>query len=93
MSDVIVIAQLTLHEALRRRILTAALICGGETPKLSAIWGSEVEMIDESRPSMKKAPAIVIGTISGTFACACSTFATSDSATIQRACVHQGSMG
>ena len=63
--------------------MIAALICGGDTPKLSAIWGSEVEMIDESSPSMKKAPAIVIGTISGTFACGVSSFVASDSATIR----------
>lgn len=41
----------------------AALICGGETPKLAAICGSEVEMIEESRPSMKKAPATTTGTM------------------------------
>src|SRR3954468_1306478 len=34
----------------------AALICGGDTPKLVAICGREVEMIDESSPSMKNAP-------------------------------------
>src|SRR5262245_39028531 len=44
-------------------------------------------MIDESSPSMKKAPAIVIGTISGTFACGVSSLVASDSATI-RACFH-----
>ena len=68
--------------------MIAALICGGETPKLSAIWGSEVEMIEELSPSMKNAPAMVTGTISGTFACGGSSFAPSNSATIQRACFH-----
>ncbi len=58
--------------------MIAALICGGETAKLSAIWGSEVEMIDELSPSMKNAPATVIGTISGTFACGGSSFAASE---------------
>ena len=43
--------------------MIAALICGGETPKLVAICGSEVEMIWESSPSMKKAPATTVGTI------------------------------
>src|SRR6266566_944284 len=42
----------------------AALIWGGETWKLAAICGSEVEMMEESSPSMKKAPAMTIGTIS-----------------------------
>ena len=64
-------------------LVLAALICGGETPKLSAICGSEVEMIDESSPSMKNAPAMVTGTISGTFACGGSSFTASDSATIK----------
>src|SRR6266550_4386786 len=41
----------------------AALIWGGETWKLAAICGSEVEMMEESRPSMKKAPAMTVGTI------------------------------
>jgi hypothetical protein len=41
----------------------AALICGGDTPKLVAICGSEVEMMEESSPSMKKAPATTKGTI------------------------------
>jgi hypothetical protein len=41
----------------------AALICGGETPKLVAICGREVEMIEESSPSMKNAPATTKGTI------------------------------
>src|SRR5688572_120954 len=45
-------------------------------------------MIEESSPSMKNAPAMVTGTISGTFACGGSSFAPSDSATIQRACFH-----
>ena len=46
----------------------AALICGGETPNEPAIWGSEVEMIEESSPSIKNAPATMKGTISGDFA-------------------------
>src|SRR5882672_1027240 len=41
----------------------AALIWDGETWKLCAICGSEVEMMDESSPSMKKAPAMTVGTI------------------------------
>src|SRR5258705_10043434 len=41
----------------------AALIWDGETWKLCAICGSEVEMMEESSPSMKKAPAMTVGTI------------------------------
>src|SRR5256885_12939599 len=44
----------------------AALICGGETWKLNAICGSDVEMIEESKPSMKNAPAMTVGTMGDT---------------------------
>ena len=57
----------------------AALICGGDTSKEAAIWGSDVEMMEESSPSMKKAPAITSGTISGSFAWLCSLFLASKS--------------
>src|ERR1700681_1018271 len=62
----------------------AALICGGDTEKLAAICGSEVEMIEESSPSMKNAPATTKGTMNGRFACGGSSFDASLSATIQR---------
>jgi len=50
----------------------AALICEGETEKLCAICGSEVEMIEESSPSIKKAPATTTGTIREPNALGCS---------------------
>src|SRR6185295_8909335 len=63
----------------------AALIAGGETEKSPAICGKDVEMIDESSPSMKNAPATTKGTIKGSFAGGGgSSLVTSVSATIQR---------
>src|SRR6185312_1198673 len=56
----------------------AALICDGDTWKLAAIWGSEVEMMEESSPSMKKAPAMTVGTIREICAAGGSRFAASN---------------
>ena len=57
----------------------AALICGGETSNEAAICGSEVEIIEESSPSMKNAPATMNGTIRGNFAGGVSLFWASNS--------------
>src|SRR6266850_456102 len=63
----------------------AALIAGGVTEKSPAICGKDVEMMEESRPSMKNAPATTKGTIKGSFAGGGgSSLVTSVSATIQR---------
>jgi len=45
----------------------AALICGGETWKLAAICGKDVEMMDESNPSMKNATATTVAAILDAF--------------------------
>jgi ABC-type transport system involved in multi-copper enzyme maturation permease subunit len=70
MRDVLVIAQLTLHEALRRRILTAALICGGAFLALfgAGLYFMQDEIARESSTALERRVILNILTLAGLYA-------------------------
>ena len=70
MRDILVIAQLTLHEALRRRILTAALICGAAFLTLfgAGLYFMQDEIARESSTALERRVILNILTLAGLYA-------------------------